>query len=123
MLTRFVAVMWWRTLAVACVVLGVIGVFVPGLPTVPFLLVAAWAGGRGWPRLEAWLLAHPRHGPAIRRWRDHRAVPRRAKWLASATMLASSALIGVSAAPLAVKVGLPLFLFAVAWWLWRRPEA
>lgn len=122
MLTRFVAIVCWRTLAVACVVLGVIGVFVPGLPTVPFLLVAAWAGGRGWPRLEAWLLAHPRHGPAIRRWRDHRAVPRRAKWLASATMLASAGLVGVSDAPLAVKIGLPLFLIAVGGWLWRRPE-
>ncbi len=122
MLTRLVTVMLWRTLAVVCVVLGVIGVFLPGLPTVPFLLVAAWAGGRGWPRLEAWLLAHPRHGAAIRRWRDHRAVPRRAKWFASATMLASSGLIGVSAAPLAVKLGLPLCLAVVAWWLWRRPE-
>jgi uncharacterized membrane protein YbaN (DUF454 family) len=84
--------------------------------------VAAWAGGRGWPQLEAWLLAHPRHGPPIRRWRDHRAVPRRAKWFASVTMLVSTALIALSSAPLAVKVGIPLLMAAVATWLWRRPE-
>lgn len=120
--TRFVAVLLWRALALVCVALGLIGIFLPGLPTVPFLLVAAWAGGRGWPRLEAWLLAHPRHGPHIRRWRDHRAVPRRAKWFASATMVASTVLIALSGAPLALKIGLPLLMSAVAWWLWRRPE-
>ncbi|HPU51492.1 MAG TPA: DUF454 family protein, partial [Burkholderiaceae bacterium] len=57
MIRRAVAQALWRLLALLCVVLGLIGVILPGLPTVPFLLVAAWAGGRGWPRLEAWLLA------------------------------------------------------------------
>lgn len=119
---RMIALLWWRTLALLCVVLGVIGMFVPVLPTAPFLLVAAWAGGKGWPALEAWLLAHPRHGPAIRRWRDHRAVPRRAKWLASATMAISVALIAASGAPWPLKLGMVVFLAAVALWLWRRPE-
>ena len=112
----------WRTLAGAALVLAVVGVVVPGLPTVPFLLLAAWAGGKGWPALEARLLAHPRHGPVIRRWRDHGAIPRRAKWLASATMLASAALIGLSSAPAWLKLGMLLLLACVATWLWRRPE-
>ncbi len=112
----------WRLLAGVSVLLGLIGVFVPGLPTVPFLLLAAWAGGKGWPALEAWLLNHPRHGPAIRRWRDHRAVPRRAKWAASATMALSVVLIALSGAVLWLKIGMALFLAAVATWLWRRPE-
>ena len=119
---RWLVLLGWRALALVCVGLGLIGVFLPGLPTVPFLLVAAWAGGRGWPALEAWLLAHPRHGPAIRRWRDHRAVPRRAKWLASATMVVSTVLIVLSGAHWALKLGMVLFLAAVAGWLWRRPE-
>ena len=122
MLRRIASLVFWRTLALACVVLGLIGVVVPVLPTVPFLLVAAWAGGKGWPQLEAWLLAHPRHGADIRRWRDHRAVPRRAKWLASATMLASIALVVASPAPLWVRIGVPAFVAAVACWLWLRPE-
>jgi len=115
--------MWWRTLALLSVALGFIGVFVPGLPTVPFLLLAAWAGGRGWPALEAWLLDHPKHGAAIRRWRERRAIPRRAKWFASATMAVSVAAIAVSAAPPAVQIGVTLFLATVAVWLWSRPEA
>jgi uncharacterized membrane protein YbaN (DUF454 family) len=102
--------------------LGFIGVFLPGLPTVPFLLVAAWAGGKGWPALEVWLVNHPRHGPAIRRWRDHRAVPRRAKWFASATMVVSAVLIGLSSVPMPLKLGVVVLMGSVAWWLWRRPE-
>ena len=122
MISRIARFAFWRTLALACVVLGLVGVVVPALPTVPFLLVAAWAGGKGWPQLETWLLDHPRHGIEIRRWRDHRAVPRRAKWLASATMLTSIALIAVSAAPLWLKIGVPAFVAVVACWLWLRPE-
>ncbi|MCA3252507.1 MAG: YbaN family protein [Rubrivivax sp.] len=122
MVRRVLGLLLWRLLAATSLLLGLVGVFVPGLPTVPFLLLAAWAGGKGWPALEAWLLAHPRHGPAIRRWRDHRAVPRRAKWLASATMLASAALVGLSSAPAWLKLGMVLLLACVATWLWRRPE-
>jgi uncharacterized membrane protein YbaN (DUF454 family) len=117
-----VIVLLWRALALVCVALGMLGVVLPGLPTVPFLLVAAWAGARGWPALELWLLNHPRHGSAIRRWRDHGAVPRRAKWAASAMMLASTVVLALSALPLAAKIGVPLFMAAVAVWLWRRPE-
>ena len=47
-----VRILWWRSVAVLSVALGMIGVIIPGLPTVPFLLVAAWAGTRGWPELE-----------------------------------------------------------------------
>lgn len=122
-MVRWLALLWWRVLAVVSVALGLTGVFVPGLPTVPFLLLAAWAGGKGWPALEAWLLNHPRHGPAIRRWRDHRAVPRRAKWAASATMVLSVVLIGLSTAHVGAKLGMAAFLLVVAVWLWRRPEA
>ena len=122
MVRRVVNLVFWRTLSALFVLLGLIGVFVPGLPTVPFLLVAAWAGGKGWPALEAWLLNHPRHGPPIRRWRDHRAVPRRAKWLASASMVVSLVLIGLSAAHPALKIGMALLMAGVAAWLWRRPE-
>ena len=113
----------WRLLAAVALVLAFVGVVVPGLPTVPFLLVAAWAGGKGWPALEAWLLAHPRHGPVIRRWRDHGAVPRRAKWAASGMMLFSAGVLWLTALPLAARVGIPLFMLGVAAWLWRRPEA
>jgi uncharacterized membrane protein YbaN (DUF454 family) len=122
MVRRYAALALWRTLALICCALGILGAFLPLLPTTPFLLAAVWAASKGWPQLEAWLVAHPRYGPPIRRWRDHRAVPRSAKWLASATMLASAAVLALSQVPLVVKLAVPLLLAAVAWWLWRRPE-
>jgi uncharacterized membrane protein YbaN (DUF454 family) len=123
MLTRHAALLFWRALALLCVALGFIGVFLPGLPTVPFLLVAAWAGGRGWPALETWLLEHPRHGPAIRRWRERGAVSRRAKWAASTMMALSVVWIALSPMPLWAQIAVPALMLAVALWLWRRPEA
>lgn len=123
MLTRALKLLLWRTLAVAALVLGGVGVVLPGLPTVPFLLLAAWAGGHGWPALETWLLNHPRHGAAVRQWRERGAVPRRAKWLSSAMMAASAVVmwaIGVPRWALALAV---VTMTAVALWMWRRPEA
>lgn len=112
----------WRLLAVLMLLLAAIGVALPVLPTVPFLLVAAWAAGRGWPALERWLLAHPRYGADIRRWRERGAVPRRAKWLSSLMMLGSTVLVVLSGLPLLLKWTVPLAMAAVAAWLWRRPE-
>ena len=58
-------------IAIGCVMvaLGVVGIFLPLLPTTPFLLVAVWAFARSSPRLEAWLIHHPKLGPPLRDWR------------------------------------------------------
>src|SRR5699024_7523075 len=71
------------------VALGFVGIFLPVLPTTPFLLIAVWAFSRGSPRLERWLLQHPKLGPAVLEWRAHRIIPLKAKLLASAMMTAS----------------------------------
>lgn len=113
----------WRALAVLSLALGLIGVVLPVLPTVPFLLLAAWAAGKGWPALERWLLDHAQFGPYIRNWRERGAVPRRAKWLATAMMATSALLLALSPLHLIARVGAPAVMLAVAIWLWRRPEA
>ncbi len=112
----------WRALALLSLALALLGVVLPVLPTVPFLLLAAWAAGRGWPALEVWLLEHPRHGPSIRAWRERGIVPRRAKWLASGMMAASAVVLVLSPVHLAAKIGVPALMLAVATWLWCRPE-
>ncbi|MFA7664526.1 MAG: YbaN family protein [Burkholderiaceae bacterium] len=112
----------WRLLAVVMVALGLVGAVLPVLPTVPFLLVAAWAASRGWPSLERWLLTHPKYGSDIRRWRERGAVPRKAKWFATVMMMASAVMLAFSAAPLWVRLGVPAMMACVALWLWLRPE-
>ncbi|KAF7600263.1 MAG: hypothetical protein CGU28_06925 [Candidatus Dactylopiibacterium carminicum] len=113
----------WRCLALLSLALGIVGIFLPGLPTVPFVLLAAWAAGRGWPRLEAWLLDHPRWGPDIRRWRERRAIPRKAKWLACAMMSVSLAWMWLAPMPLSAQIGVSIVLAGVAIWMWQRPDA
>lgn len=64
------------------VAVGFIGIFLPVLPTVPFLILAAGCFARSSTRLEAWLLQHKTFGPLLREWRDKGAIPLRAKWMA-----------------------------------------
>lgn len=69
--------------------LGVAGIFLPLLPTTPFLLLAAACFARASRRLHHWLLNHAVLGPIVMEWRAHRAMPYRSK-LAALAMLAAS---------------------------------
>ncbi|MBN8489699.1 MAG: YbaN family protein [Burkholderiales bacterium] len=99
---------------------GIIGIFVPLLPTTPFVLLAAGCFARGSARWEAWLLNHPRWGPIVQDWRAHRAVPLRAKQLATAMMTASS-LWALWALPSPWCFVPALCCSAVAVWMWTLP--
>ena len=94
----------------------------PGLPTTPFLLVAAMAAARSSPRLHAWLTEHRVFGTMIRDWHEHRAVSRRAKSAATATMLGSSVLLFLVIGAGWQAVGATAIMATVGTWLWRRPE-
>ncbi|NLG76104.1 MAG: DUF454 domain-containing protein [Xanthomonadaceae bacterium] len=119
---RLSHIILWRSGALAALLVGLVGIAVPVLPTVPFLIVAAWAGGKGWPTLEQRLLTHDKYGPHIRRWRERRAIPRRPKIAASLMMLASAIALQFASVPLWLRIGAPGAMLIVAIWLWRRPE-
>lgn len=114
----------WALLALAALslALGVVGLFLPVLPTVPFVLLAAWAAARSSPRLTAWLERHPRMGPMIVDWRRGGVVRRSAKVTATVLMTMSGATM------LLVLRGYWLPYLAIACmvivvaWLWQRPE-
>ncbi|HEX6587919.1 MAG TPA: YbaN family protein [Longimicrobiales bacterium] len=95
----------WAAAAWLSTALALVGVLIPGVPTTPFVLLAAWAAARGSKRLHAWLHEHPRLGPALIAWEEQRAVSMRAK-LAAAALLAASwtimAMRGVSGGLLAL---------------------
>lgn len=110
----------WLIGGVAALVLGVVGIFLPLLPTTPFVLLAGFCFSRGSQRWDDWLLNHPRLGPPVRDWRQHRAVPVRAKQLATVMMTASS-LWAWWAIPSAWRWAPAISCALVATWLWRLP--
>ena len=89
----------WLALGLICVALGFIGAVVPLMPTTVFLILAAGCFARSSPRLEAWLLDHPRFGPTLRAWRRDRAIPRAAKVMACLGMTTGLALFWWGAHP------------------------
>ncbi|MGU2819807.1 YbaN family protein [Acinetobacter baumannii] len=114
--------LFWRTLVVIFITLGIIGAILPGMPTTVFLILAAWAASKGWPQMDAWLLNHPKYGPTLRDWRANGTVPRKAKWIATIMMTASGILMLFTSAPFWVKVFTDTAMLVVAIWLWLRPE-
>lgn len=113
--------MWWL-LAYASLGLGLIGIVVPGLPTVPFVLLSAFAAARGSERLHRWLLAHRQFGPMIRDWQAGGAVSRRAKWMALCMMTVSGLLMLLLIPDRWMALPGIAVMAIVGTWLWRRPE-
>jgi hypothetical protein len=109
-------------LAVLSLALGVIGIFLPVLPTVPFILLSAWAAARSSPRLLAWLESHTAFGPMLTEWRRGGVVRRRAKWAATVVMGASAAIMLVVVPNRWVALLAIGCMACVLAWLWRRPE-
>ena len=113
--------LWWL-LAYASLGIGIVGIVVPGLPTVPFVLLAAFAAARGSQRLHGWLLAHRRFGPMIRDWQREGAVSRQSKRLATGMMAASAAVMLLTAPKWWMVATGTAIMAVVAAWLWLRPE-
>jgi hypothetical protein len=95
----------WLNIGLAAVALGMAGTILPLVPTTPFLLLAAFAFARSSPRLNDWILAHPRLGPPINDWWAHSAISRRAKTWA--------VLVMAGALGLGIVTGLPGWLVLV----------
>lgn len=113
----------WVVLGLLCVALGIAGIPLPLIPTVPFFLLAAFFFAQSSERLHNWLLTHPRFGPPIIDWHERGTIRRRMKWFATisiAVALGVSVVLGLSPLVLLVQA---LILLGVAVFIWTRPEA
>jgi uncharacterized protein len=104
------------------VALGAIGAFLPLLPTVPFLILAAFCFARSSPKLEAKLMNHPRYGPHLVAWREKGVVSRKAKLSATAAF-AASMVVGFIALSLPWSLIPTCVALICGTWLWNRPES
>lgn len=116
----------WVVLGGLSLLLGVIGIFLPVLPTTPFVLLAAACFARGSQRFHGWLMGHPRFGPLVSDWQRYRSIPFKAKCLALSMMWVSMGTTAwllrerpvASAALLACAVGVSVWMIRLP----TRPE-
>jgi len=84
---RFVWVqIMYAAMGTLFLVTGIVGIFLPILPTTPFLLLATACYARSSRRFYNWLMNHPVFGPMIIEWRTYRSIPWRIKLVAMVTM-------------------------------------
>lgn len=101
---------------------GAIGVILPLLPTVPFVILAAFCFARSSTKFERWLVEHPRFGPHIIAWREKGAISKKGKRAAFFTYVISM-LVAVAFTPWPwVLIAVAAILISGAW-LMTRPEA
>jgi uncharacterized membrane protein YbaN (DUF454 family) len=113
----FMIVLGWLSIS-----LGVLGIFLPLLPTTPFVLLAAFFFSRGSKRLHLWLVAHPRFGHYVRDWEAEQVIPPVGKYAATLMMVPS---VGYAVAtrdiPLALDLLMVFTVVLVLWFIWTRP--
>ena len=102
--------------------LGIIGAFLPVMPTTVFILIAAWAFARSSNRLHQALLDHPRTGPAIRAWRQNQCIPKPAKIAAVVSMLISWVIVWFTTSAIVSLIVAVVLLLVIAFILSRPSE-
>jgi len=112
----------YLALGFICVGLGFVGIFVPGLPTTIFVLVAAWAFSRSSERFERWLLEHPIFGSLIQNWRKYHGISIRSKITAIGLIVPTiGATILLTNFPILVDIGFVSFGIVLCAFLATRP--
>ncbi len=113
----------WLILGLLSVGIGVIGIIVPLLPTVPLMILAAFCFSKSSERLHDWLLTHQTFGPFIESWRENGSISKRAKIYSTVSVVAVfglSLIMGLKVVVLAIQF---IALGSVLVFIWSRPMA
>lgn len=113
----------FKALGVLFVATGLIGVFLPLLPTTVFFVLATACFARSSPALERWILNHPRFGPTVVAWRENGVIPTSAKALALTGMLLGFFAFSAMVHPRpALQMAVAVFLAVCALFVVTRPS-
>lgn len=96
--------------------------FLPVLPTVPFLLLAGFFFGRSSQRAHDWLLSHKQLGPAIHDWHENGAISRKSKYLSAGSMAVVFTISVLFKIPVYILIIQAVILISVSYFIWSRPE-
>lgn len=113
----------WLILGLISFSLGVIGAFLPLLPTVPFMLLAAFLFSKSSERLHNWLITHPVFGPSISDWQQNGAITRRIKLYSTVSIVATFGLSLAFGLKPIILIIQGITLLCVSVFIWTRPEA
>ncbi|WP_240621046.1 YbaN family protein [Pseudooceanicola lipolyticus] len=112
----------WAAAGLLALAVGIVGIFLPVLPTTPLVLLAAFCFGKGSPRLRGWITGHRRFGPMIADWETTGAIPRRVKIGACSVMALTLAVSGLLGVPARVLVIQALAMACGAYYVLTRPD-
>ncbi|WP_261841096.1 YbaN family protein [Aliamphritea ceti] len=117
---------FWRPLVLLAgwisLVLGVVGIFLPLLPTTPFLLLTATCFAKSSPRFHSWLLNHPKLGPPIRDWQQYHCIVPSTKRLATVLIVLSFSVSIFVVKFLILKVMLLCMMCGLLVFIWRTAD-
>ncbi len=111
------------TLGWLCLISGFIGVFLPLLPTTPFVLLAAYFFSQSSQKMHNWLHQQKTLGPFLKEWEIHRVIPLKAKWMATITIIGlfSSTFIFVKVI-FAIKIVVGCLGLFILGFIWTKPS-
>lgn len=103
--------------------LGIVGIFLPVLPTTPFMILTAGCWANSSERFHNWLIHHPQFGEFIQNWQEKRAIPRRAKYFAWTMMTISCGMLFYRLPNhLWVAIVTSVICFCTMIWMARLPD-
>ncbi|KAA8734562.1 DUF454 domain-containing protein [Acinetobacter qingfengensis] len=107
-------------LSIICLIVGTIGIIVPGLPTVDFYILASIFAAKGSSRLHGWITSNRWIAPILQQWHEHRTLPLKVKIISLVSMsLAAGLMIWKVPHPWFVA-GAIVCMIAVQIWMWTR---
>ncbi|MGH1355156.1 MAG: YbaN family protein [Thalassovita sp.] len=113
----------WAILGLICVAIGVVGIILPLVPTVPLMILAAFFFAKSSERLHNWLITHPQFGPSILDWQEHGAIHPKGKKIATvsiAIVFMISVILGLRPMILVIQ---GVTLCGVLIFIWTRPNS
>lgn len=113
----------WALLGLISVAIGLAGIILPLVPTVPLMILAAFFFARSSERLHNWLITHPQFGPAIVDWQENGAIHPKGKKIATvsiAIVFLISLILGLRPLILIIQ---GVTLCAVLLFIWTRPDS